>query len=87
MKDLHRAWGRNIRAARAKFWSQKALAEVCGITSGALSNIEAGRRCPTDTVKFALAGALRVPVGELFPWPAEIPPFPNFVGVRARSAA
>lgn len=76
-RDLYRLWGANIRAARNGFWKQKDLAIVCGITPGALSNIEAGRRCPTDQVKVAIAGALRRPVGELFPWPEGIPDFPR----------
>lgn len=75
-KALYQSWGRNLRAARGKLWSQKELATVCGITGGAICNIEAGRRCPTDEVKWRLAGALRQPVGDLFPWPEEIPPFP-----------
>ena len=78
-RALYRQWGENVRKARGGFWSQKALAEVCGITGGALSNIEAGRRCPTDDVKWRLSGALRRPVGELFPWPADIPPFPTVI--------
>lgn len=78
-RKLQAQWGRNVRAARGQFWSQRALAEVCGITPGALCNIEQGRRCPTDEVKLRLAGALRRPVHELFPWPTEIPPFPKFV--------
>lgn len=78
-RSLYREWGRNVRAARGNFWTQTHLAEVCGIARSAIANIEAGRRCPTDTVKFRLAGALRKPVGELFPWPEAIPPFPNVV--------
>lgn len=77
-RSLYRLWGSNIKEARGTFWSQQALAEVCGISSGALSNIESGRRNPSDWVKWRIAGALRRPVGELFPWPGEIPPFPKF---------
>lgn len=79
LKELHRLWGANIRDARGSFWSQKALAEVCGIVPSALSNIESGRRCPSDDIKLRIAGALRRPVAELFPWPDEIPAFPQFV--------
>lgn len=86
-RSLYRQWGGNIRAARGTFWSQKALAEVCGITGGALSNIEAGRRCPTDDVKWRLAGALRRPVGDLFPWPSEIPPFPLLLAGTTKEPA
>lgn len=78
-RAVYRSWGKNVKAARGTFWKQQDLAAVCGITPGALSNIEAGRRCPTDEVKYALAGALRKPVEELFPWPNEIPPFPTLV--------
>lgn len=75
--SLRRQWGRNVRAARGHAWSQKELAAVCGLSPGHLSNLEAGRRPFTVEVMWALAGALRLPPDELFPWPKEIPPFPH----------
>ena len=78
-RSLYREWGRRVREARGTFWTQAHLAEVCGISPGALCKIELGKTRPTDTVKLRLAGALRKRVGELFPWPDEIPPFPNVV--------
>lgn len=83
LRQVYIAWGKNLRAARGTYWQQKDLAAVCGITPGALSNIEAGRRCPDDAVKYALAGALRREVADLFPWPDGIPPFPSLVKAMA----
>lgn len=78
LRRLHTSWGVNLREARSRFrWSQQALAALCNISSSGLSNIEAGRRAPSDEVKWKLAGALRTPVGDLFPWPDEAPPFPG----------
>lgn len=83
LRDLYRQWGKNLREARGTYWQQKDLAAVCGITPGALSNIEAGRRCPDDAVKYALAGALRRDLDDLFPWPEGIPAFPALMKTSA----
>lgn len=82
---LTRQWGRNVREARGEFWKQRDLAEVCGITPAALANIEAGKRVPRVSTMVVLAGALRRPIGELFPWPEDIPPFPQVLGKAVAS--
>lgn len=79
-----RQWGKNIRAQRKLLgWKQETLAELCGLSASALANIEAGRRCPSDETKWRLAGALRKPVDELFAWPDDVPPFPQYVAKAA----
>jgi len=77
---LYGEWGHNVRQARGRSWSQHALAAAAGISPSHLGNLETGRRAFTVQVMCRLAGALRRPVGELFPWPARIPPFPGEMG-------
>lgn len=77
---LYREWGGRVRQARKEFrWTQAEMAQIVGVTRSHLANIEAGRRPPTDEVKDRIAGATRRTYDQLFPWPTEIPPFPNVV--------
>jgi DNA-binding XRE family transcriptional regulator len=48
-------------ARRARGMTQQQLAEICGITQGALSDIESGRRNGSPAVMLKLAAALDVP--------------------------
>lgn len=48
-------------ARRARGMTQQQLAEICGITQGALSDIESGRRNGSPAVMLKLAQALDVP--------------------------
>ncbi|MCU0881457.1 MAG: helix-turn-helix domain-containing protein [Hyphomonadaceae bacterium] len=58
--------GRRIRAAReAAGLSLQDLALLCGISTSALSLIETGKRDLRVSSLYRIAGALRVPAGEL----------------------
>jgi len=84
MSTLYRSWGERVRAARKEFhWTQAQMATIVGVTRSHLANIESGRRPPTDEVKERIAGATRKTYDQLFPWPTEIPPFPNVVRTAA----
>jgi DNA-binding XRE family transcriptional regulator len=76
-RALYKQWGDNVRAARGTAWTQQSLADACGVHRAAIANIENGRRCPEDWLKWRIAGALRKTLHELFPWPADVPPFPT----------
>lgn len=67
-------WGRNIRIGRAAArLTQKALAELVGITQATVANYEAGRIAPRDEIKARIATALNSEVPRLFPIePAEL---------------
>lgn len=78
-RSLYKIWGENVRRARGTSWTQQSLGAACGVHRAAIANIENGRRCPEDWLKWKIAGALRLSFDELFPWPAEVPPFPSQV--------
>lgn len=63
-------WGEVVRAERrALRLTQAMLAKDVGIAGGYLSHIELGNAEPSVEVKVRLARALRVQVGDLFPYP------------------
>ena len=65
--DLHRTWGRAIRAAREdKAWSQTALAERLGVRPSSVCRWESGSTAPSDGNKLRIAVALEVDVRVLF---------------------
>ncbi|MFD5601415.1 helix-turn-helix domain-containing protein [Leucobacter sp. NPDC058333] len=66
---VHRqAFGRRLRELRAEggWTSQEAFALHAGLDRTYVSGIESGRRNPTLDVLVRVAGALNVPVSELF---------------------
>jgi transcriptional regulator with XRE-family HTH domain len=72
--EVHRSWGRKIRERReAMGLTQTKLAAILDVHQPAVSAWENGSTPPRDDMKFKLAGAL----GELFPFPAIVPPFPT----------
>jgi transcriptional regulator with XRE-family HTH domain len=84
MEGLHESWGKRLRQRREALYeetnhnplyTQAGLADACGIRQSTLSRIEAGQ-CPSDSLKWKLAGALGMTVEDLFPYPAIRPPFP-----------
>lgn len=78
MNGLHESWGERIRERRAALkLTQYDLAEAVGCAQSMLSKIEAGMVCPSDDLKWRLAGALGMRVDRLFAWPAVVPPYPN----------
>lgn len=55
------------------------MAEIVGVDQSLISRIERGVVCPSDELKFRIAGALAKKVSDLFPAPAFRPPFPESV--------
>lgn len=61
-------WGRNVRLSRkARGISQKALADLVGVTKPTVSRWEAGLIIPSDAHKVAIATHLNTDVRILFP--------------------
>jgi len=61
------AFGRRVRAIReSKHLSQEELAEIAGLHRTYVSSLERGKRNVGLDNIFALAGALGVPVADLF---------------------
>ena len=80
MHELHRSWGTRIKNRRqALSMTQVSFATLVGITQSTVSKIERGDHCPSDAMKWRIAGVLRLTVEELFPYPAVVPPFPEKV--------
>lgn len=78
METLHQSWGAKVRARRTQTGvTQERLAELTKTTQATISRIERGDQCPSDGMKWKLAGALGVTVEGLFPYPAVVPPFPE----------
>lgn len=78
MEELHKSWGEKVRARRTGWgFSQDRLAEIAGTTQATISRIEKGLQCPSDGLKWKLAGALGETVEHLFPYPAIKPPVPE----------
>lgn len=78
MEELHRSWGRRVEGRRKELgFSQDALADLCGIGQATISRIERGKQCPSDDLKWLIAGALKSTMEQLFPYPAVVPPFPE----------
>jgi transcriptional regulator with XRE-family HTH domain len=70
------AWGRRISARRkALGFSQARLADLLELAQPTISKIERGALIPNDDLKWRLAGALGMPLDELFAYPAFTPPF------------
>lgn len=77
MTEVHRSWGKRVKGRRQELGlTQQALADYCQLRQSTVSRIEAGA-CPSDQVKWLLAGALGMTVEDLFPFPAIRPPFPQ----------
>jgi transcriptional regulator with XRE-family HTH domain len=78
MNGLHEAWGERIRERRSALkLTQYDLAELAGCAQSMLSKIEAGVVCPSDELKWKIAGALRMRVDRLFAYPSIVPPVPS----------
>lgn len=76
--SLHQSWGAKVRARREELSvTQVGLAAATSTTQATISRIERGDQCPSDSMKWKLAGALHVTVEGLFPYPAVIPPHPQ----------
>jgi transcriptional regulator with XRE-family HTH domain len=60
--------GRLKRLRVRRGYSQCELAERAGLTQGALSHLEQGRRNPTMQTIYRLADALDLPPGDLLNW-------------------
>jgi transcriptional regulator with XRE-family HTH domain len=68
-------FGRRVRQLRlAAGMTQEDLAHRCGLFRTYMSRIETGRANPTLTMIDALAGSLKVPVGQLFEAEALVKP-------------
>ena len=69
-----RRLGANLRELRAhRGLTQRQLADLAGLSPGAIGELERGRRVPRADTAFRLAGALGLPVGDLFvgiAWPS-----------------
>ncbi|HET7486876.1 MAG TPA: helix-turn-helix transcriptional regulator [Acidimicrobiales bacterium] len=78
MESVAASWGKRIAKRRAELqYSQRRLGELCGgVAQPTISKIERGDLVPGDELKWKLAGALQLPLDELFAYPAIIPPFP-----------
>lgn len=75
---LRKAWGTKVRDRRtARGLSQAGLAELTGLRIPTIWRIEVGQRYPSERVKHLIAGALSVPVGDLFPYSPTPPPMPQ----------
>jgi transcriptional regulator with XRE-family HTH domain len=75
---LHLSWGVQLRSIReAEGLSQGQLARASGVRQATISRIERGQQVPSDRVKWRICGALRRPLGEVFPWPEDVPPVPT----------
>lgn len=75
--ELHKSWGRKVRERRqAMHLSQDQLADMAEVRQATISRVESGNQCPSDAVKWRLAGALGVTVEQIFPYPAVKPPAP-----------
>lgn len=83
-EHLQAAWGKSLKARReAMGLSQHQLAQVTGMRDTTIWRIEKGQRFPSERAKRLLAGALRVSIGELFPYSPTPPPVPEQVGGEA----
>jgi transcriptional regulator with XRE-family HTH domain len=66
-KDVVRALGTQVRRLRLdRRLSQEEIAELAGINPKYLGRVELGKSDPGAYVLVRLAGAFRVPIGELF---------------------
>src|SRR5262245_22568451 len=72
-------WGDNVRYWRvergltqAQLSSRLAVAGVAGATQSAISDIEQGRRRPSDQQRIGIARVLDVPAPQLFPLPRDV---------------
>ena len=62
-----RRLGANLRELRAhRGLTQRQLADLAGLSPGAIGALERGGRVPRADTAFRLAGALGLPVGDLF---------------------
>ena len=78
MRSLYESWGRKIRQRRVALgFTQVQLADKAGIGQSMLSKIESGDTCPSDDVKFRIAGALLSTPDLLFPYPPVVPTLPQ----------
>lgn len=78
MDGLYSGWGEKLRERReALKLTQEQLAEATGLRQSTISRIEKGEQCPSDRAKWLLAGALRVRVEDVFPYPGIVPPIPE----------
>ena len=78
VETLHASWGKRLRRYRTdRSLSQEHLATLCAVRQSTISRVEAGISCPSDRVKWLLAGALGCTVEELFPYPPVRPPVPQ----------
>jgi transcriptional regulator with XRE-family HTH domain len=69
MRELHRAWGDNIRAARKSAGlSRTELESIVGVAEITVARWETGFSGPRDPHRVALAELLAVPVATLFPY-------------------
>lgn len=59
--------------------TQTSFAHHVGITQSTVSKIERGEHCPSDAMKWRIAGVLRLTVEDLFRYPSVVPPFPEQV--------
>lgn len=77
MQDLHDAWGERIRKERqSRGWTAKELGLRVGVSEATISRIETGR-CPSDSLKWNLAGAFGLRMDLLFAYPAVVPDAPQ----------
>lgn len=77
MEGVHAGWGGKVRKRREELrLSQEQLAQITNTRQATISRVELGLQVPSDRIKWAIAGALRCTLDDLFPWPAVVPPVP-----------
>lgn len=68
MNEWRKTWGINIQVARRRRkLTQRALADLLGVSQAAVGRWETGVSVPTDAHKIAIATALDEDVRTLFP--------------------
>jgi transcriptional regulator with XRE-family HTH domain len=86
VREVHVEWGDRLRRARVeRGLTRAAVARACGVATSTISRAEMAVSAPSDELKWKIAGALRLPMNELWPWPDGIPPIPE-VAPRADRA-
>lgn len=84
MNEPSRIWGVNLRAARLRQrLTQAQLAEAVSVGRASVTRWESGTNRPNEVNRVALARALQVDVGDLFPQIGSVTEVPNGMDVPA----